>query len=131
MKARNGFVVVAALVAGPAAAHHGIGTFDTRREITISGAVTGIDFVNPHAYLYLDAAGNDGKVAAWKCEMRSATTLRRSGWSPEMFKPGTQVTITGALALRLGYQVRHNTDVLPGIEKTDTLTTVGLLYETK
>jgi hypothetical protein len=30
-----------------------------------------------------------------------------------------------------GYQVRHNTDVLPGVEKTDTLTTVGLLYETK
>jgi hypothetical protein len=95
MKARNGFVV-AALVAAPAVAHHGIGTFDTKREITISGAVTGIDFVNPHAYLYLDAAGADGKVAAWKCEMRSATTLRRSGWSPEMFKPGTPVTITGA-----------------------------------
>jgi hypothetical protein len=96
MKTRNGFVVVAALVAAPAAAHHGIGTFDTKREITISGAVTGIDFVNPHAYLYLDATGADGKVAAWKCEMRSATTLRRSGWSPEMFKPGTAVTITGA-----------------------------------
>jgi putative salt-induced outer membrane protein len=44
---------------------------------------------------------------------------------------GLEVTITGALALRLGYQVRHNTDVLPGIEKTDTLATVGLLYETK
>jgi hypothetical protein len=96
MKTRNCFVVVAALVAAPAAAHHGIGTFDTKREITISGAVTGIDFVNPHAYLYLDATGADGKVAAWKCEMRSATTLRRSGWSPEMFKRGTAVTITGA-----------------------------------
>ena len=44
---------------------------------------------------------------------------------------GLEVTITGALALRLGYQVRHNTDVLPGIEKTDTLATVGLIYETK
>ncbi len=31
----------------------------------------------------------------------------------------------------LGYQVRYNTDVPPGIEKTDTLTTLGLLYETK
>jgi putative salt-induced outer membrane protein YdiY len=31
----------------------------------------------------------------------------------------------------VGYQVRHNTDVQPGVEKTDTLTTVGLLYETK
>ena len=44
---------------------------------------------------------------------------------------GLEVTITGALGLRVGYQVRHNTDVLPGIEKTDTLTTIGLLYETK
>jgi putative salt-induced outer membrane protein len=44
---------------------------------------------------------------------------------------GLEVTITGSLGLRLGYQVRHNSDVLPGIEKTDTLATVGLLYETK
>jgi putative salt-induced outer membrane protein len=35
------------------------------------------------------------------------------------------------LALRVGYQYRHNTDVPPGVEKTDTLTTVGLIYETK
>jgi putative salt-induced outer membrane protein len=44
---------------------------------------------------------------------------------------GVEVTITGALGLRVGYQVRHNSDVLPGVEKTDTLTTVGLIYETK
>jgi putative salt-induced outer membrane protein len=44
---------------------------------------------------------------------------------------GLEVTVTGSLGLRVGYQVRHNTTVLPGTEKTDTLTTVGLLYETK
>ncbi len=44
---------------------------------------------------------------------------------------GLEVTIYRRLALRLGYQVRHNTDVLPEVEKTDTLLTVGLLYETK
>jgi putative salt-induced outer membrane protein len=44
---------------------------------------------------------------------------------------GLEVTITGSLGLRVGYQVRHNSDVLPGLEKTDTLTTLGLLYETK
>lgn len=44
---------------------------------------------------------------------------------------GLEVTIRGGLGLRVGYQVRHNTDVLPGIEKADTLTTLGLLYETK
>jgi putative salt-induced outer membrane protein len=44
---------------------------------------------------------------------------------------GLEVTIEGALALRIGYQVRHNTDVPPGVDKTDTLTTVGLIYEMK
>jgi putative salt-induced outer membrane protein len=44
---------------------------------------------------------------------------------------GLEVTISGAFALRVGYQVRHNTDVDPGREKTDTLATVGLIYETK
>lgn len=44
---------------------------------------------------------------------------------------GLEVTITGALGLRVGFQVRYNTDVAPGIEKTDTLTTVGLIYGKK
>jgi len=44
---------------------------------------------------------------------------------------GLEVLVSGALSLRVGYQVRHNTDVPPGIEKTDTLATVGLIYETK
>jgi putative salt-induced outer membrane protein len=44
---------------------------------------------------------------------------------------GLEVMINGALALRLGYQVRHNTDVSPGVEKTDRLATVGLIYEIK
>jgi putative salt-induced outer membrane protein len=44
---------------------------------------------------------------------------------------GLEVTISGSLGLRVGYQVRHNTDVRPAVEKTDTLTTVGLIYETK
>ena len=44
---------------------------------------------------------------------------------------GLEVTITGALGLRVGYQVRHNTDVPDGTKKTDTLSTLGLQYETK
>ena len=93
---RSFLIAAAVLVAAPATAHHGIGTFNTRAEITITGTVTGVDFVNPHSWVYLDVTGDDSKVAAWRCEMRSATTLRRSGWSPEMFKRGEPITIAGA-----------------------------------
>ena len=44
---------------------------------------------------------------------------------------GLEVSMNESFALRVGYQVRHNTDVDPGTEKTDTLATVGLIYETK
>ena len=42
-----------------------------------------------------------------------------------------QVKIMEALALAVGYAVRHNTDPPFGFEKTDTLTTVNLVYELK
>ena len=85
----------AALLAAPALAHHGFGRFDPTKDITLQGTVTGIDFVNPHAYLYFDAVAADGKVQPMRCEMRAATVLRRSGWSAEMFVPGKRVEISG------------------------------------
>lgn len=42
-----------------------------------------------------------------------------------------QVKMTDVLALAVGYSVRHNTDPPEGFEKTDTLTTINLVYEFK
>jgi putative salt-induced outer membrane protein len=41
---------------------------------------------------------------------------------------GLVVNMNRTLALKLGYQVRHNTDVAPGIKKTDQLMTTNLVY---
>jgi len=87
--------LAAVVVAAPAAAHHGFGRFDPTKEVTLQGALTGIDFVNPHAYLYFDAMAADGKVQPMRCEMRAATVLRRSGWSEEMFVAGKHVEVSG------------------------------------
>ncbi|HEX7062239.1 MAG TPA: DUF6152 family protein [Woeseiaceae bacterium] len=76
-------------------AHHGFGLFDRSREVTFTGVITGIDFVNPHAYLYFDTTDADGEPLAMRCEMRAATLLRRSGWSKEMFVIGAPVTVYG------------------------------------
>ena len=78
-----------------ALAHHGAGTFDRDSNIELNGVITGVDFVNPHAWVYFDVTGADGAVEAHRCEMRAATVLRRSGWSPELFVPGERVTISG------------------------------------
>jgi len=94
-------VLVATMLAAPvlverAYAHHGAGRFDTRKKVEFAGRLTRLDFVNPHSYVYFDVVGDDGKVIAMKCEMRSATVLRRSGWSPEMFVPGASIKVTGS-----------------------------------
>ena len=94
-------VLVAILLTVPAAlverayAHHGAGRFDMRQKVELEGRLTRIDFVNPHSYIYFDVI-RDGKVIAMKCETRSATVLRRSGWSPEMFVPGASIKVTGS-----------------------------------
>ena len=41
---------------------------------------------------------------------------------------GLVVSMNKTLALKLGYQVRHNSDVAPGIKKTDQLVTTNLVY---
>jgi putative salt-induced outer membrane protein len=41
---------------------------------------------------------------------------------------GLAVSMTKKLAIKVGFQVRHNTEALPGIHKTDTLATTNLSY---
>jgi hypothetical protein len=77
-------------------AHHGIANFDHNKDVAITGVVTEIAFINPHSWLYVDVRANDGNVNHWRCELRAATVLRRSGWSEDMFTPGSEVRISGS-----------------------------------
>jgi hypothetical protein len=90
------FLVMAVLCASPASAHHGPGTFELGKSVTFTGKLTRIDFVNPHSWLYFEATDADGKVSKYRCEMRSAHTLRRSGWTKELFPINSKVTIEAA-----------------------------------
>ncbi len=77
-------------------AHHSFGTFDMNSNIEIVGTIAGLDFVNPHSWLRIDAHAADGTALTYRCEMRGATVLRRSGWTPEMFVRGEPITVQGA-----------------------------------
>ncbi len=91
-----GFYLLGLTFTGPVAAHHGFGSFDLGSDIELTGVVTDLDWVNPHAWLYMEVTRENGEVASYRCEMRAATVLRRSGWSPDMFPIGEQVTISGS-----------------------------------
>ena len=89
---------IAALVllaaALPVTAHHGTGTYDSTKSVTLSGTVTEFSFTNPHAALFFDVKDADGKLVNWAIEMNSPGVLRRAGWTKATFKAGDQITIT-------------------------------------
>lgn len=90
-------VMCVGLVLSPVAnAHHGFGNFAMNEDIELSGVITRIDFVNPHTWLHFDVTNADGTRTSHRCELRSATTLRRSGWTPAMFPAGMRITIQGS-----------------------------------
>ena len=94
---RTGLIVAFVTAAAASAlAHHGFGTFDLSRSVTFTGKLTRLEFINPHSWLYFDVTDANGKVVKYRCEMRSAHTLRRSGWTKELFPIGQQVTIDAA-----------------------------------
>lgn len=95
MTGRPALAVAAALIFASAESHHGFGRFDPSTDIELEGTLTGLDFVNPHSYVYFDVVEADGTVREMGCEMRAATVLRRSGWSPDLFVEGARIVVTG------------------------------------
>ena len=80
-------------------AHHSFAAeFDIKKEITLKGAATKLEWMNPHIWLYLDVKDNPGSLQHWQCEGGAPNTLTRNGWSKDSLKSGDEVTIEGYLA---------------------------------
>jgi hypothetical protein len=95
--------VTAALVVGMAAptvvAHHSFSAeFDITKTVKVTGKVSSVRWSNPHAWIYIDVQGEDGKVVNWAFETATANALYRRGWRREDLEPGTVVTAEGWLA---------------------------------
>ena len=65
----------------PLAAHHSFDAeYDSKKPITVSGIVTKLDWVNPHAFVYIDTKDESGAVKHFKIEMGPPYALVRGGW---------------------------------------------------
>ena len=91
MKVRGLIALFAAVyviaTSGPVLAHHSFAAeFDVEKPVTLVGAVTKVEWTNPHAWFFIDVKQPDGTVANWGIEMGSINTLIRYGWFRETMK---------------------------------------------
>ena len=94
-KLRTVFVLIAALMAISVAvqAHHGRGaTYDMKKRVTLKGAVSRIDWRNPHVVIYMDVKDPEGKVTTWGFENAGVSQLAQAGYSRNTLHVGQEIT---------------------------------------
>ena len=98
----NTFILGLALLAGTAGtlAHHSFSAeYDREKPLTLTGAVTRIEWQNPHAYFYMDVKDPaTSRVINWAFEMGAPAVLQRSGWKRSSMKIGDVLTVEGWVA---------------------------------
>ena len=82
-----------------ARAHHSFAAeFDSNKSVVLTGTVTKVAWINPHARFYVDVKDAAGTIVSWELELGSPNTLLRYGWKRESMKAGDQVVVEGFLA---------------------------------
>lgn len=86
-------LVVSLLLAGGASAHHSTAEFDYTKQLTIQGKVKEVQWTNPHSYIQLLVAGDDGNQVEWSVEIGSPSLNINLGWRKNSVVAGDEVTM--------------------------------------
>jgi hypothetical protein len=94
--------------AAPVRAHHAFAAeYDAKQFITLKGSLTKVEWINPHAWLYVDVKDEGGNVVNWAVEFGAPNALLRRGLRKTDFPSGTEVVIEG-------YRAKNGTATLNG-----------------
>ena len=99
----------ALLTGGIAFAHHGWGSYDAGRKLTIAGAVQSADWQNPHVMVVV---AQESK--RWDAVLAPPFRMSARGLEPDMIKPGTTVMLEGYPSTRVETEMRAERIVVGG-----------------
>jgi len=88
------------LMIAPAVAHHSFAAeYDSTKPIKLTGAVTRVEWSNPHVYFYIDVKdAESGRVSNWAFEMGAPAVLQKRGWTRSSMNIGDVVIVEGTRA---------------------------------
>jgi hypothetical protein len=74
-------VLLLVVAAAPLVGHHSrAAQFDRNQEVTFTGPVTNVEWLNPHVYVFIDVQDETtGEVAKWGFEGGTPNILLRQG----------------------------------------------------
>ena len=75
------FTVLGTLLSGQ---HVPSTTYDSGRKVKLKGTVTRIDWVNPHAFFFVNVTDSAGTIANWALEVGTPFDLEKDGWKPNL-----------------------------------------------
>src|SRR5918912_2800918 len=89
-------VAILTLASTRPAAHHAFGgEFDPNRPVLLKGAITKIEWVNPHAWIHMEVKKPDGTTEEWMVEGGTPNVLLRRGITKDSLKIGTEIVVDG------------------------------------
>jgi hypothetical protein len=92
-------IAAAMIYTVPIVAHHSFAAvFDRESPIELTGTVTEVEWMNPHAWIYIDVERENGEIENWGFEMGSPSGLIRRGWNHDSLQVGQVITVMGVRA---------------------------------